>query len=435
MKPITIVFVIILLIISFGLIVHMLTDHITPANNYDSYYGQEPQDALLPYIPSIGSIHYFAGHPWRVLDEIDSRVLLLYNGIWERRSYNETMRYITWENSDLRNYLNNEFLRNFPRRYRSRIVELEIHNSPNPWFDTLGGSATTDMVFILSVDEVVRFFGDSGQLGDRPNEAFYIYDDYNRFRIAEQRRGHDRGTLAWWLRTPAENGSNVSFVSNTGVIQLHTYPYFPPHTSSNITNSSHFGVRPAFWIDLTPNTVLATRVALFVMIFHLVVLIIFCMIKILNVRVRGDAVAYIIYASLCGFYLYVLDYKLHSWIMFLITLLLIVIVGVMSWLLIDKEIVTSTFKRRAIRLIVFIVPITTGLLDSIALPLWGIELLHDVPATQHMIMTAMLLIPIVITSLQSTGKKRIVFFRISAFICVIAFIISVFFINHMLIAI
>jgi hypothetical protein len=86
------------------------------------------------------------------------------------------------------------------------------------------GNDTDDYIFLLSLEEVVRYFGDSGQLANGPSENRNAIDDqYNEARIA-----YDFGGW-WWLRSPG--GGDIG-VSGTRV------------------DDDYHGVRPALWINL-----------------------------------------------------------------------------------------------------------------------------------------------------------------------------------------
>lgn len=150
----------------------------------------------------------FAGYDWLVLDKQEDRMLLLSEKIIEKRPYHLTNTEITWENSDIRHYLNGAFFGSLPKADRERIIEVRNENPANPWYKTNGGNVTYDRVFLLSIDEVIRYFGDSGQKDNRPKNPsldwlkdeylFYLSDEYNINRRAVD----DTGCVAhWWLRT------------------------------------------------------------------------------------------------------------------------------------------------------------------------------------------------------------------------------------------
>jgi len=129
---------------------------------------------------------------WRVLDVKDNKALIITVDIIERRRFDKTGN--DWENSELRRYLNNEFITGFDK-------EL-----------------TDGEIFILNVDEVKEYFT----------------DDINR--IAKY-----KGKSAWcWTRSPGyivKDGANINI---GGAVRV--YGLDPGDNSG--------GVRPAMWLKL-----------------------------------------------------------------------------------------------------------------------------------------------------------------------------------------
>ena len=128
----------------------------------------------------------FGGIDWLVLAEEENQTLIISEYILELRPFHETTDpMITWEHSTLRQYLNHDFLEQFAVDERQRIVETTLINNDNPWFGTAAGNNTVDHVFLLSLEEVVRYFGDSGILTNPPYETMWaMTDQYGDRRIA-----------------------------------------------------------------------------------------------------------------------------------------------------------------------------------------------------------------------------------------------------------
>jgi hypothetical protein len=164
----------------------------------------------------------FGSYSWRVLDMCDGRALLLSEYIIGQRAYhNAFVEYITWEECALREYLNVTFLKTFSDAEQGRIahtVNTVNSNADNPWFGTSAGSDTTDRIFLLSIEESVRYFGDSGQL-QRRNSAGEINDNYNDARKARREKRH-RASASWWLRSPGYRSNCAAAVTIQGRISL-----------------------------------------------------------------------------------------------------------------------------------------------------------------------------------------------------------------------
>jgi hypothetical protein len=178
----------------------------------------------------------FGRYNWRVLDVQDGKALLLAEKILERQRYHSSATGVTWETCDLRGYLNGEFFQTFSGAEQSCIAPSKNENPDNQWFGTAGGNSTTDKVFLLSIDEVVKYFGDSGQLRKRPMNTYWIDDQYNSARKAN----YKNETWAWWLRSPGYSGNSAAAVDYVGGLRIH----------GGVGNYDEIGVRPALWLNL-----------------------------------------------------------------------------------------------------------------------------------------------------------------------------------------
>jgi hypothetical protein len=138
----------------------------------------------------------------------------------------------------MRKYLNREFYDSFSEADRAQIVEVTNENPDNPWDGTEGGNTTTDKVFLLSIDEIVEYFGDSGQLKAKPTgpkgESWWFDDQYNVDRSAKS----GSKNAWWWLRSPGYVSTRAAYIPINGNVHLHGEP----------VKSRNGGVRPALWL-------------------------------------------------------------------------------------------------------------------------------------------------------------------------------------------
>jgi predicted small lipoprotein YifL len=201
----------------------------------------------------VGGMVELAGLNWRVLAIEDGKALIISDLVLEERAYHNEYGEITWAECDLRAYLNGSFYENtFSAEEKARIVETELTTNDSPLYGAPGGAATTDKVFLLSLEEVVEYFGDSGQLAtiiagnydpedDLPETARYISDDYDEARKAQST--YSAVAESWWLRTPGLRATYVSYINSYGGnISLAGGDANSPHGSK--------GMRPALWISL-----------------------------------------------------------------------------------------------------------------------------------------------------------------------------------------
>jgi hypothetical protein len=186
----------------------------------------------------VGDIIEFGNIKWRVLDVQSDKVLLISEYMLEQRRYGSILNILTWSESEMRKYLNSEFYYKFTAAERKRISETVTINVDNPWFGTPSGPDTKDKVFLLSLDEVVRYFGESGRLRNRKypdNERWGFHDQYSENRIA---RSVDGEVGFWWLRSPGLLARDVAGISRDGYL----------HVSGTPDRNDLGWIRPALWL-------------------------------------------------------------------------------------------------------------------------------------------------------------------------------------------
>jgi len=163
----------------------------------------------------------FGGYDWLVLEKQGGKALILSEYVLETRPYHSEYTDITWEKCSLREYLNGEFYDKFNDEDKARIAETRVINDDNPAYGTDGGNDTNDKVFLLSFDEMQKYF----------------IDDYSRMAF------NPDGTYAdwWWLRTPGFKSDCAAAVQE-GSLFLNGVAVY------DVNNG--VGVRPAMWITL-----------------------------------------------------------------------------------------------------------------------------------------------------------------------------------------
>ena len=185
-------------------------------------------------------------YDWKVLDIKNGKALLVsHEVLTDKAVYHSMSEDVTWENCDLRERLNGEWYEDFfTEDEKKQIIGKRIKNRVNPWYGTEGGKGTPDKLFLLSIQEVVRYFGDSGQLLSRLYDTV-IRDQYDAERIAKMEAdplAPDRERympMKWWLRSPGEDNCRAAVVAEDGSIDLEGYDVDDQH-----------GLRPALWIHV-----------------------------------------------------------------------------------------------------------------------------------------------------------------------------------------
>jgi len=190
----------------------------------------------------------FGSYKWRVLDVQGDKALMITEDVIEQRPYNEDLANVAWETCHLRKYLNNEFLQKFSGEERGKIIETRISNPGNLWYGTPGGSDTMDKIFLLSLDEVDQYFGNSGDYQQKrrkdlenskwitDRDGLYLSNTHDSDRLAK----FNNEACWWWLRSPGSDSDDAATVDSDGSVDVEGL-------------GVHFldgGVRPAFWLNL-----------------------------------------------------------------------------------------------------------------------------------------------------------------------------------------
>ena len=174
----------------------------------------------------------YDGNPieWVVLDKTDSKVMLFakYN-FMEERAYNTGQNYVPWETSDLRLWLNNEFLNKvFSKSEISAIADTNVNN-----FEETDGymNDTVDKVYLLSHADFEKY-----------RDILYKYDAVYEVDWWEEpyvRKGI--GTFIW-LRDSYDYGPDMgiyhSFINHYGECD-----------SRAITQDGSMNIRPVIWLE------------------------------------------------------------------------------------------------------------------------------------------------------------------------------------------
>lgn len=121
-------------------------------------------------------------------------------------------------------------------RKREAILNTTVNNSVlqgNQEWESSGGKNTQDHVFLLSYQEVMRYFGSPEDRICTPTPyAIEIGADTREYS------GHITEAGWWWLRSPGEKEHHAAFVN------------FDGNCYSNAVGNEYLSVRPAMWVDL-----------------------------------------------------------------------------------------------------------------------------------------------------------------------------------------
>lgn len=166
---------------------------------------------------------------WLVLARENNKILVISDKALDRQLYDNAD--VTWENCSLRKWLNDSFLNAaFSEEERALIQSTTLSADKNPEYSSDPGTATTDKVFLLSINEAEKYFNSDEARKCAPTA-------YAKARGALTSVG-DAKTW-WWLRSPGRSQKYAAIVSIGGWVYYRGYG----------VNYDNVSVRPALWIS------------------------------------------------------------------------------------------------------------------------------------------------------------------------------------------
>ncbi len=198
-----------------------------------------------------GSVVEFGSYPqtsngeekpieWQVLENDGRKAMLVSMYALDVRPYNTTATNVNWQTCSLRTWLNGTFINSaFSLEEQNAISMTVVTADENPRYPTLPGRNTWDKIFLLSIDEVNKFFRSNDERKCVPTDyAVSQGANTSRFYIAQ-----GKSVCNWWLRTPGSSSIAAATVGIGGFVD----------NFGSVVDTSNCGkvcVRPAMWIDL-----------------------------------------------------------------------------------------------------------------------------------------------------------------------------------------
>jgi len=204
--------------------------------------------------PDQDSYHYFLYEPikWRVLSVDGNNAFLLADKCLDDQKYYWADAEVTWENSDIRSWLNDKFYNAaFSDDEKTAIISSSIENKNNLSKDTAGGNNTTDNIFLLSESEVYSTDASASYGFAKSAET---YDEARRtqpsayaFAMGCYREidSNHADNCMWWLRSPGNYADFAASVGGNGYVFGYGYG----------VKDVHNAVRPALKLNLSSITV------------------------------------------------------------------------------------------------------------------------------------------------------------------------------------
>lgn len=201
-------------------------------------YGEETVSAFVNL--EVGDIYTFGSYEqdndltngkeeieWQVIADEGTKILVVSKYVLDLQLYNSKFADVTWETCSLREWMNTDFISTaFSEDEQSLISMVKVSADKNPYYDTAQGGTTNDKIFLLSLDEIHKFFETEEKRVSEPTR--YVC-----------RKGLP-GDEIWGLRTLGNKSTRVTYVnSSTGDTFV---------DGRSVSNT--MGIRPAMWIDL-----------------------------------------------------------------------------------------------------------------------------------------------------------------------------------------
>ena len=192
---------------------------------------------------------------WIVLDKNEDKALLLSKNVIDCKCFEDTKTETTYNNSSIRKWLNEEFYNEaFSDSEKMNIIETKNIN-----IDLQGnrGEDTIDKVFLLSLDEVEKYFGELDNIDENnsyerivhnnraqafPTQYAKKTDNFGEKLFYSKEEGKDYfGACEWWLRTMNSDNKSTAIVYCNG--------YAEGLEKKHLINYKNRGVRPALWVQ------------------------------------------------------------------------------------------------------------------------------------------------------------------------------------------
>ena len=202
-------------------------------------------------IAEVGDVVYFGAYEqdnntsngkedieWQVLAKEDNKILVISKYALDCQQYNTSDTAVTWESCSLRKWMNGTFLNNaFSADEQAQIQNTTVSADKNPKYSTNPGNATTDKVFLLSINEAKKYLTNDEARKCAPTayakaQGAYTSDSYKTASC--------EATCWCWLRSPGDLQFYAAYVNYVGSVGH----------GGLIVSSARGCVRPALWISL-----------------------------------------------------------------------------------------------------------------------------------------------------------------------------------------
>ena len=203
-------------------------------------------------IAEVGDVVYFGAYEqdnntsngkedieWQVLAKEDNKILVISKYALDCQQYNTSYTDVTWESCSLRKWMNGTFSNNaFSAEGQAQIQNTTVSADKNPQYSTNPGNATTDKVFLLSINEAEKYL--TNDEARKCASTTYAKVQEGAYTSASDKTASGEATCWWWLRSPGHDQQCAAHVFSDGSVAYYG------HT----VQDGSVCVRPALWINL-----------------------------------------------------------------------------------------------------------------------------------------------------------------------------------------
>ena len=169
---------------------------------------------------------------WIVLARDGDKVLAISKYALDCQQYNSSFTSVTWETCSLREWMNETFLKTAFNSGEQRLIQNStVKADRNSIYSTSPGNDTTDKVFLLSLNDVYKYFSSDSARQCQGTAYCFAKGAYDL---------KSSGNCYWWLRSPGESTIYAAFVDESGIV----------YNSGKYVINDEDAVRPALWINL-----------------------------------------------------------------------------------------------------------------------------------------------------------------------------------------
>ncbi|MGN0165399.1 MAG: DUF6273 domain-containing protein [Lachnospiraceae bacterium] len=172
---------------------------------------------------------------WIVLEAGEDYAMLTTEYVLDTIQFSKSGN-VQWEDSDVRTWLEDGFYNQaFSNKEKERILSLTVENNDNPLYNTEGGANTVDKVYLLSLEDMEKYFGN--------------LETVCRATPFAKEKGAaigSRGNTSYWLRSPGSTDKtgidpgNAAMVDSDGIVRY----------EGTIVTYTVIGIRPVIRIKI-----------------------------------------------------------------------------------------------------------------------------------------------------------------------------------------